>query len=58
MVRILSIRSKTERIRLSDAAEKLPPSFMLQLDSGETHFCRVSWRDGERMGVKFIDQVA
>lgn len=42
-------------LRLLAEAEKLPRSFMLIFDSGETQLCRMSWRDGERMGVKFID---
>ena len=54
--RIVNMSHAGAGLRLLEAPEKLPRSFMLVLDSGETHFCRVSWRDGDRMGVKFIDQ--
>jgi len=56
--RIVNISHAGAGLRLLEAPEKLPRSFMLVFDSGESHFCRVSWRDGERMGVKFIDQAA
>lgn len=56
--RVVNISHAGAGLRLLDAPEKLPRSFMLVFDSGETHFCRMAWRDGERMGVKFIEQAA
>ena len=54
--RVVNISHAGAGLRLLDAPEKLPRSFMLVFDSGETHLCRMAWRDGERMGVKFIEQ--
>ena len=53
--RIVNMSHAGAGLQLLEVPEKLTRSFMLVLDSGETHFCRVAWRDGERMGVKFID---
>ncbi len=53
--RVLNMSHFGAGLRLMGEAEKLPRSFMLVFDSGETLLCRMSWRDGERMGVKFID---
>lgn len=44
------------RLRLHDLPDRLPRSFMLVLDSGDYRLCRMCWRDGDCMGVKFIDQ--
>ncbi len=52
--RVVNISHAGAGLRLVDAPEKLPRSFMLVFDSGESHFCRMSWRDGDRIGVKFI----
>ncbi len=42
-------------IRLLNDQIKLPASFFLELDYGTTYLCRVCWRDGDEIGVKFIE---
>lgn len=42
-------------IRLDAADTTLPRSFNLLLAGGDSHLCRISWRDGEWLGVKFLD---
>ena len=56
--RVMNISHAGAGLRLLDEADKLPRSFMLLFEGGETQICRVAWRDGERMGVKFIEQAA
>ncbi len=53
--RIMNISHAGAGLILMELPEKLPRSFMLVFDSGETRLCRVAWRDNKRMGVKFID---
>ena len=54
--RVVNMSHAGAGLRLLDKAEKLPRSFLLVFDSGESHFCRLSWHNGDRMGVKFIGQ--
>ncbi len=53
--RVINMSHAGAGLRLMDKTERIPRSFMLMLESGEHHLCRVVWRDGDRMGVKFID---
>lgn len=53
--RIVNLSHGGAGLRLLDPAERLPHSFRLVFESGESRFCRVCWRDEDRMGVKFID---
>ncbi|RMD61465.1 MAG: response regulator [Alphaproteobacteria bacterium] len=34
----------------------LPATFTLRLQSGERHACRVCWRHGDKVGVRFVDE--
>ena len=54
--RVVNLAHGGAGLRLLDESQRLPHSFMLQFESGEARFCRVVWRNGDRMGVKFIDQ--
>jgi len=51
--RVLNISHAGAGLRLVDAPEKLPRSFMLVFDSGESQLCRVSWRDGDRSCIRW-----
>jgi len=53
--RVINMSHTGAGLRLMDETERIPRSFMLMLESGEHHLCRVAWRNGDRMGVKFID---
>ena len=54
--RVINMSHAGAGLRLLEKAEKLPLSFMLVFDSGDSHFCRMCWHNGDRMGVKFIDE--
>lgn len=41
-------------IRLPKPGLHCPPSFELRFSSGAVHKCEVCWRDGDKMGVKFV----
>lgn len=41
-------------IRLRKPGLRCPSSFELRFTSGATHKCEVCWRDGDKMGVKFV----
>ena len=43
-------------IRLSNDRVNLPPSFFLEIDYGTTYLCGICWRDGDEIGVKFIEK--
>lgn len=54
--RIVRMSHAGARLRLHDLPDRLPHSFMLVFDSGDSRLCRMCWRDGDCIGVKFIDQ--
>lgn len=41
-------------IRLRKPGLHCPSSFELRFTSGATHKCEICWRDGDKMGVKFV----
>ena len=41
-------------IRLRKPGLRCPSSFELRFTSGAIHKCEVCWRDGDKMGVKFV----
>jgi DNA-binding response OmpR family regulator len=41
-------------IRLPNDQVDLPPSFLLRLNDGTSHVCKVRWRNGDKVGVKFL----
>lgn len=41
-------------LRLPKPGLHCPPSFELRFTSGAVHKCEVCWRDGDKMGVKFV----
>lgn len=53
--RVINMSHAGAGLRLMDKTERIPRSFMLMLESGENRLCRIAWRNGDRMGVKFID---
>ncbi len=57
-VRVVNITHAGAGLRLLEQPGRLPPTFHLVLDGGESRLCRVAWHNGDRMGVKFIDNVA
>ncbi|NNG04907.1 MAG: response regulator [Inquilinus sp.] len=43
-------------LTLADPTAKPPRSFHLTLAGGQTRLCRTAWRDGAKLGVKFLDE--
>ncbi len=41
-------------LKLSQAAKDLPLQFILTLNAGPVRRCRVCWRHGDKVGVKFV----
>lgn len=54
--KIWNLSHRGAAIRLPDDQVKLPPSFFLELEYGTTYLCRVCWRQGDEIGVKFIEK--
>ncbi len=52
--KILNMSHGGAAIRLPDDKLELPPSFLLKLNDGASHVCKVRWRDGNKIGVKFL----
>ncbi|MHC4984139.1 MAG: response regulator [Planctomycetota bacterium] len=52
--KILNMSHGGAAIRLPDDHVDLPPSFLLKMDDGVSHVCKVRWRDGKKVGVKFL----
>ena len=51
---ILNMSHGGAAIRLPDDQVDLPPSFLLNLNDGASHVCKVCWRNGNKIGVKFL----
>ena len=51
-----TVRNLTEEgARLEvDAAQTVPDSFLLRLDSGEERNCEIRWRKQKSVGVEFV----
>jgi DNA-binding response OmpR family regulator len=52
--RILNLSHNGAAIRLPDEKAEFPPTFFLDLQSGEHYHCRVCWRHKDKIGVKFL----
>ena len=52
--KILNMSHGGASIRLPDDQVELPPSFLLTMNDGVSHVCKVRWRNGEKVGVKFL----
>ena len=52
-IRLLDV-STGARISV-DSSTKLPDEFVLQISGSLARWCRMKWRDGQQMGVEFID---
>lgn len=52
--KILNMSHSGAALRLPDDQIELPPSFRLELNDGISHVCKVRWRIGDRLGVKFL----
>jgi hypothetical protein len=53
-IRLLDISRFGARISV-DGSAKLPDEFVLQISTSVARWCRVKWRDGEQIGVEFIN---
>lgn len=45
-------------LRLPEDDLDVPPTFFLELKSGEQYHCRVCWREQDKIGVKFLGPVS
>jgi DNA-binding response OmpR family regulator len=52
--KILNMSHSGAALRLPDDQIELPPSFRLELNDGISHVCKIRWRIGDRLGVKFL----
>ena len=52
--KILNMSHGGAAIRLPDEQLELPPSFLLKMNDGASHICKVRWRNGNKIGVKFL----
>ncbi len=52
--KILNMSHGGAAIRIPDDQAELPPSFLLKLNDGASHICKVRWRNGNKIGVKFL----
>lgn len=53
--KILNMAREGAAVRLPDPGVEIPPTFFLDLQSGEQYHCRISWRDKDKIGVKFLN---
>jgi hypothetical protein len=53
-IKLLDISRSGARISV-DSSIKLPDEFVLQISATLARWCRVKWRDGQQIGVEFID---
>ena len=51
---VLNISHSGAAIRLPSDQTDIPTSFILKLDGGATHTCKLIWKHGEMIGVKFL----
>lgn len=52
--KILNMSHGGAAIRIPDDQAELPPSFLLKMNDGASHICKVRWRNGNKIGVKFL----
>lgn len=52
--KILNLSHGGAALRLPELDLQVPPTFFLELKSGETLHCRVCWRKDDRVGVKYL----
>ncbi len=52
--KILNLSQGGAAIRLPEGSLDCPDSFDLSVRAGRTYHCRVRWRYGDRIGVKFV----
>ena len=55
--KILNLSHGGAAIRLPEEKTEIPPTFFLDLQSGEHYHCRICWRFKEKIGVKFLGVV-
>lgn len=56
--KILNLSHAGAAIRLPSDLVELPASFMLELEGGNGQVCKVVWRQGDRLGVKFLGRTS
>ncbi len=56
--KILNLSHAGASIRLASDLVELPASFMLELEGGTGQVCKVVWRLGDRVGVKFLGRTS
>lgn len=52
--KILNLSHGGAAIRLPEEKVEIPPTFFLDLKSGEHYHCRICWRFENKIGVKFL----
>jgi hypothetical protein len=53
-IKVLDISRSGARLS-ADGPATLPDEFVLQINANLARWCRVKWREGEQIGVEFID---